>query len=98
MVSAAGLAVASLTAQLNQMIQEKNNILSQFFSQQNLIKQQQGELKGLLRCKSENTDLTSQISTHARTITVSSVKTCSFNAQSSNLVELVHMVPQLLPI
>ena len=80
MVSAAGLAVASLTAQLNQMIQEKNNILSQFFSQQNLIKQQQGELKGLLRCKSENTDLTSQISTHARTITVSSVKTCSWSA------------------
>lgn len=70
-VSQNSIAISRLTVQLDQIIQEKNDILAQFFGQQSLIKQQQSELKSLLRCKSENADLTSQTTAQNKTIHVS---------------------------
>jgi len=69
--SQGGTAISRLTAQLNQVIQEKNDILAQFCSQQSLIKEQQAEVKGLLRCKAENADLQCQVSSLNRTVAVS---------------------------
>lgn len=64
-------AITRLSTQLGQLVQEKNDILAQFFGQQSLIKEQQVEIKGLLRCKAENVDLQAQISGLNKTINVS---------------------------
>ena len=69
--SQSSIAITRLTTHLNQVTQEKNDILAQFFSQQSLIKQQQTELKGLLRYQSENATLHTQISALNKTVTVS---------------------------
>lgn len=69
-----GVAVARLTTHLEHVVNEKNDIVAQLCSQQQLIKDQQQELKILLRCKTENNDLCSQISSLKKSVQVLQTK------------------------
>lgn len=74
--SQGGAAITRLSGHLNQVMEEKNDIVAQFYSQQQLIKEQQTELKGLLRCKAENMDHQAAISSLNKTIAVRYASTC----------------------
>lgn len=58
---------------LKQVVDEKNDIVAQLCGHQQLIKDQQQELKSLLRCKAENNDLQAQISSLNKAVQVVTV-------------------------